>query len=172
MVPRFDEQQAGESKVVGIQREYVWPRPKADRFIESLLHGLPVPGIFLVKEPSGLFLKAAAEVVLTPARLKEDETMAKRVVEVLLDGLDRRRFPWNQQGREPIEAEHGATVLASAALMATRRIGTSRRHNDKERQEEEVKAALEASGLKNDNTCTIHALSDAQLEENSAPKAY
>ena len=56
VVPRFGEQQVEESKVVGFQREYVWPRPKADRFIESLLLGLPVPGIFLVKEPSGLFL--------------------------------------------------------------------------------------------------------------------
>jgi hypothetical protein len=34
----------------------VWPRTKADRFVESLLLGLPVPGIFLVKEPSGRFL--------------------------------------------------------------------------------------------------------------------
>lgn len=56
VVPRFGEQQVEESKVVGFQREYVWPRPKADRFIESLLLGLPVPGIFLVKEPSGLYL--------------------------------------------------------------------------------------------------------------------
>ncbi len=45
-----------ESKVVGFQREYVWPRTKADKFIESLLLGLPVPGIFLVKEPNGRLL--------------------------------------------------------------------------------------------------------------------
>jgi len=32
------------------------PRPKADRFIESLLLGLPVPGIFLVKEATGRLL--------------------------------------------------------------------------------------------------------------------
>ena len=45
-----------ESEVVGFQREYVWARTKADRFIESLLLGLPVPGIFLVKEKSGRLL--------------------------------------------------------------------------------------------------------------------
>jgi hypothetical protein len=56
IVPRFGGQPTQESDVVGFQREYVWPRPKADRFIESLLLGLPVPGIFLVKEPSGVFL--------------------------------------------------------------------------------------------------------------------
>ncbi len=55
-VPTFKWQHPVETKVVGFQREYVWPRTKADRFVESLLLGLPVPGIFLVKEPSGLLL--------------------------------------------------------------------------------------------------------------------
>lgn len=33
------------------QRDYVWNIKEASRFIESLLLGLPVPGIFLAKEP-------------------------------------------------------------------------------------------------------------------------
>lgn len=33
------------------QRAYVWSQKQASRFIESLLLGLPVPGIFLYKEP-------------------------------------------------------------------------------------------------------------------------
>lgn len=57
LVPTFDpETPETESGVVGFQRRYVWRRPQADRFIESLLLGLPVPGIFLVKEPSGIHL--------------------------------------------------------------------------------------------------------------------
>jgi len=56
VVPRFSWEPERKSKIVGFQREYVRPRPKADRFIESLLLGLPVPGIFLVKEPSGRLL--------------------------------------------------------------------------------------------------------------------
>jgi Protein of unknown function DUF262 len=56
IVPTFGRQPTEDSEIVGFQREYVWPRPKADRFIESLLLGLPVPGIFLVKEPSGVLL--------------------------------------------------------------------------------------------------------------------
>jgi len=56
VVPRFSWEPAEKSEIVGFQREYVWPRPKADRFIESLLLGLPVPGIFLVKEPTGRLL--------------------------------------------------------------------------------------------------------------------
>ena len=34
------------------QRSYVWTPNQASRFIESLLLGLPVPGIFLSKEPN------------------------------------------------------------------------------------------------------------------------
>jgi hypothetical protein len=56
IVPRFSWEPDRETNIVGFQREYVWPRPKADRFVESLLLGLPVPGIFLVKEESGRFL--------------------------------------------------------------------------------------------------------------------
>lgn len=56
IVPIFSQDPDPQSDIVGFQREYVWPRPKADKFIESLLLGLPVPGIFLVKEPSGRFL--------------------------------------------------------------------------------------------------------------------
>ena len=33
------------------QRGYIWSKTQADRFIESLLLGLPVPGIFLWKDP-------------------------------------------------------------------------------------------------------------------------
>lgn len=36
--------------IPSFQREYVWDLKKASRFVESLLLGLPVPGIFLSKE--------------------------------------------------------------------------------------------------------------------------
>lgn len=56
LVPTFNWNAPEATEIIGFQRQYVWPRPKADRFIESLLLGLPVPGIFLVKEPSGVLL--------------------------------------------------------------------------------------------------------------------
>src|SRR5437870_538212 len=56
VIPLFSmEPQEGQT-TVGFQREFVWKKSQADRFIESLLLGLPVPGIFLVKEPNGKFL--------------------------------------------------------------------------------------------------------------------
>jgi len=41
----------GEILIPTFQRDYVWKQAEASRFIESLLLGLPVPGIFLAKEP-------------------------------------------------------------------------------------------------------------------------
>jgi hypothetical protein len=40
----------GDCKIPEFQRGYVWPLKQASRFIESLLLGLPVPGIFLSTE--------------------------------------------------------------------------------------------------------------------------
>ena len=47
----------GEIMIPGFQRNYVWSLKDASRFIESLLLGLPVPGIFLSRDPeSGKFV--------------------------------------------------------------------------------------------------------------------
>ena len=48
LVKRLDN---GDIVVPSFQRQYVWELSQASRFIESLLLGLPVPGIFLSKEP-------------------------------------------------------------------------------------------------------------------------
>ena len=92
-------------------------------------------------------LKVLAEAVLTPSRLKKDTAMAKRVADVVIHGLDPRRFPWVVGGREPSEVERSAAVLASAALLATRRLETMRRNYEKQRQEDAVKEALRDFGL-------------------------
>jgi Protein of unknown function DUF262 len=56
VIPLFSLAPEIGQSTVGFQREFVWTRPQADRFIESLLLGLPVPGIFLVKEQNGKHL--------------------------------------------------------------------------------------------------------------------
>ncbi len=57
VVPVFNwDPNNNEVEVIGFQREFVWTKSQSDRFIESLLLGLPVPGIFLVKTPSGVLL--------------------------------------------------------------------------------------------------------------------
>src|SRR5689334_16025480 len=42
--------QVGDIFVPEFQRHFVWKHPQASRFIESLLLGLPVPGIFLSRD--------------------------------------------------------------------------------------------------------------------------
>ena len=41
----------GDIYIPSFQRGFVWNHAQASRFVESLLLGLPVPGIFLFKEP-------------------------------------------------------------------------------------------------------------------------
>ena len=56
LVPSFDPDFSGSDEVEGFQRRFVWTRPQMDKFIESLLLGLPVPGIFLVRDKSNKLL--------------------------------------------------------------------------------------------------------------------
>jgi hypothetical protein len=55
-IPTFDPEVEPTLDVEGFQRQFVWTKPQCDRFIESLLLGLPVPGIFLVRQGDGRLL--------------------------------------------------------------------------------------------------------------------
>ncbi len=63
VIPTFGRDDA-EGPVVGedqietarFQRGFVWNRPQMDRFIESLLLGYPIPGIFLVQQADKRYL--------------------------------------------------------------------------------------------------------------------
>jgi hypothetical protein len=87
-------------------------------------------------------LKTLAEATLSPSRLRAEPAMAKRVIDTITMALDHRRFPWVMDGREPEPAELDAATLASAALMATQRLSTSRRTDGKTSQEQAVADAL------------------------------
>ncbi|WP_028707694.1 DUF262 domain-containing protein [Propionicicella superfundia] len=57
VVPTFDPTvELPDPNATGFQRGRVWRRPQQDRFIESLLLGYPVPGIFLVEQPGKKYL--------------------------------------------------------------------------------------------------------------------
>lgn len=51
VIPSFDPAGAPDSDLEGFQRGFIWRRYQMDRFVESLLLGYPVPGIFLVQQP-------------------------------------------------------------------------------------------------------------------------
>jgi hypothetical protein len=55
LVPSFGHED-DRIDVEGFQRGFVWRKPQMDRFIESLLLGYPIPGIFLVKQTDNRYL--------------------------------------------------------------------------------------------------------------------
>lgn len=55
-VPSFDPDATDDSGYQGFQRKLVWSKRQKDRFVETLLLGYPVPGIFLVERPNKKYL--------------------------------------------------------------------------------------------------------------------
>ena len=93
-------------------------------------------------------LKTVAEAAsLNRNVLRNDPQVVNRIVDLVMIALDRRRFPWVTENRSPTEAESTAAVVASAALIATQRLGTARRIHGKRQQEQRVEDALLAAGF-------------------------
>jgi hypothetical protein len=73
--------------------------------------------------------------------------MAQRVIETILLGLDRQRFPWVAEDRAPTDTEKAVAIMSTAALVAARRVMTARANESKTEQEQKVKDALRAAGF-------------------------
>jgi len=56
LIPTFDPDVSVDEDHRGFQRQFIWTKTQCDRFIDSLLLGFPVPGIFLVKRDDGKLL--------------------------------------------------------------------------------------------------------------------
>ena len=103
----------------------------------------------------------AYDASLTASNLRANPEMAKQVMEVILANVDRARFPWLSEGREPEEAERQAAVVATSALLAQRAVMTSRANESKDEQEQAVKDRLVAAGFEEVERRTVHNLSQA-----------
>lgn len=107
-------------------------------------------------------LQVVAEVAsLAPNKLKADHDGAQRVAEIVHSILDRERFPWVNDRREPTEAERASAAMASAVLLAVQRVNTARRTEAKKEQEEAVRQALIGAGFHQVKTRPVRTLSDA-----------
>lgn len=84
---------------------------------------------------------------LTKGHLQKSPEDVRQLIGVIRQVLDRRRFAWVVENREPTEAERDASVMASAALMAASRAQTRRRTFGKMQQEMQVKEALKTLGF-------------------------
>lgn len=116
-------------------------------------------------------LKVLADATLAPGRLDSDRAMAQRVIETILIALDRRRFPWVVEGREPEPAEREAAALASAALMATQHLSTRRRSDSKTCQELAVADALRSADFEEVASGPISTLPDAPERGQFCPES-
>jgi hypothetical protein len=55
LIPTFGHEDV-RIEASGFQRSFVWNRPQMDKFIESILLGYPIPGMFLLKQPDKRYL--------------------------------------------------------------------------------------------------------------------
>lgn len=98
---------------------------------------------------------------LAPGRLREDPELVRKLVAFFRDWHDRRRFPWVAADRRPTEAERQAALIATSALLASRRLETMRRSRGMQLQEERVAAALRRTGLEAKAVRRVRTLLDA-----------
>lgn len=92
-------------------------------------------------------LKVLADASLASGVLRKDPAMADRIVEAVMTALDRRRFPWLGENREPTEAEREIAIIATTSIIAISKAQTERRSTSKDEQENAVKDRLLAEGF-------------------------
>lgn len=106
-------------------------------------------------------LEVLSDASLRPAQIMKDPAKAQQIVETILLALDRERFPWVAEEREPTDAERRIAVIASAALIATQRMRTSRANDSPKRQQGLVRNVLSSAGFVEDQPHAIPNLSRA-----------
>lgn len=92
-------------------------------------------------------LRVLADARLTPASIRAEPESAVRAVETILRGLDRERFAWVAEQRQPSAEERRIAVVATAALIASQRVRTGRQTDAPQRQEALVKSWLADAGF-------------------------
>jgi hypothetical protein len=133
-----------------------------ERLVEILKDGFGEILRYLAGPPiSEDDLVVLADATLTPSKLASAPEAAQRVIDILVNSVDPRRFPWIAEKRPPREDEKAAAILASAVLITAQRVATSRRIEGKDAQEKAVKAFLTGMGFVEDAPRTIRTLTDA-----------
>lgn len=155
IIPTFDPDFNFEDEIEGYQRQFIWTKTQCDRFIESLLLGLPVPGIFLVKLDDGRFLVLDGQQRLRTLQtfykgiLRKHEFVLQNVQERLkslrydsLDAEDRRRLDDSIIHATIIRQDEPSDELSSIYLIFERlNTGGTTLHP------QEIRVALYRGGL-------------------------
>jgi hypothetical protein len=137
---------------------------RAEREVFRYLSGPPVS-----EDDLKVLIEARS---LAPARVQQEPELVRRLLAFLRDWHDRRRFPWLAAQRRPTASERQAAVLATATLLASRRLETMRRSQGKELQEERVAAALRRTGLVEAATRRVRTLGEAPRRGEFCRESY
>jgi hypothetical protein len=105
-------------------------------------------------------LKTLAATTLSATALRTDADQAARVRDAVLNVIDPHRFPWVGSGQLPSDREREIAIVSSAVLVATQKVGTSRRGSAKADQERRVKALLSDLGFTEVSPRNIPLLED------------
>lgn len=93
--------------------------------------------------------------------LSSDPAAVHRIVDTILLGLDRNRFPWVHEQRESTDEERRFAAMSTAGLIGARRVMTDRANQAKTNQEAAVAYRLLAEGFVEVPTRTISNFGDA-----------
>lgn len=87
-------------------------------------------------------LKILADRSIAPTVVARNPEHAKLLMSTILLGLDRERFPWVAEERDPTEAEFETAIVSTSAMLAMRQAETYRRNEGKNQQEQRVRDFL------------------------------
>ena len=97
-------------------------------------------------------LTILSDASLSATQIRRAPASAQRIIATILLGLDRERFPHgSQKNREATEGERRTAVIASAALIASQRVLTSRANDSPARQQGLVRDVLLAAKFVEDS---------------------
>lgn len=91
-------------------------------------------------------LETLAESKLSAVAARDPAGKGQRLIAVMRAILDPRRFPWVAQQRAPTQSELQSAVIATTSLIASQRVQTLRRGDEKSMVEGAVKGLLIGMG--------------------------
>lgn len=89
-----------------------------------------------------------AESTLSSLQIRQNPDQAMRIGHLIFQIIDPYRFPWVREGRSPTQPEREHAIIASAALVAARKVETARRGDARKQQELKVKSLLGEIGFR------------------------
>jgi hypothetical protein len=100
IIPTFDPETEDVKSVEGFQRQFIWTKDQCDRFVESLLLGLPIPGIFLVRQADGRLLVLDGQ-----QRLRTLQAFYKGILRGKEFKLEKVQKQYQNHGYQDLESE-------------------------------------------------------------------